>query len=116
MYLCGLMIERWRVRFPAEAAGEFSSLESTLCADSYSVSVLLQWHVKDLSHSTKSASGRLHLNTYTPLTPRSWSGLTMLLSRQSVGIYLVTSSHASRQGTLGHCHLSSLSHCGLILA
>ena len=26
-----------------------------------------------------------------------------------------TSSHATRQGTLGHSRLSSLSHCGLIL-
>ena len=25
------------------------------------------------------------------------------------------SSHATRQGTLGHSHLSSLIHCGLIL-
>ena len=32
-------IERLRVRIPAGAAGEFSSPESTLCADSYSVSV-----------------------------------------------------------------------------
>ena len=35
----GLVIERLRVRIPAGAAGEFSSPESTLCADSYSVSV-----------------------------------------------------------------------------
>ena len=40
----------------------------------------------------------------------------MPLSRQSVGIYQETSSHASRQETLGHSHLSSLSHFGLILA
>ena len=33
------MIERLRLRILAEAAGEFSSPESTLCADSYSVSV-----------------------------------------------------------------------------
>ena len=33
------MIERLRVRIPAEAAGEFSSPELTLCADSYSVSI-----------------------------------------------------------------------------
>ena len=33
------MIERLRVRTLAEAAGEFSSPELTLCADSYSVSV-----------------------------------------------------------------------------
>ena len=35
----GLVIERLRVPIPAGAAGEFSSPESTLCADSYSVSV-----------------------------------------------------------------------------
>ena len=33
------MFERLRVRIPVGAAGEFSSPESTLCADSYSVSV-----------------------------------------------------------------------------
>ena len=33
------MIGRLRVRFPAGAAGEWSSLELTLYADSYSVSV-----------------------------------------------------------------------------
>ena len=36
----GLVVETLRVRIPAGAAGEFSSLESTLLADSYSVSVL----------------------------------------------------------------------------
>ena len=58
------MIERLRVRIPAGAAGECSSPESTLCADSYSVSppVLPQWHVKDPGHSAKSAGGRLYLN------------------------------------------------------
>ena len=35
----GLVLERLRVRIPAGAAGECSSPESTLCADSYSVSV-----------------------------------------------------------------------------
>ena len=35
----------------------------------------------------KSASGRLHLNMHTPLTQRSRSGLTMPLSRRSVGTY-----------------------------
>ena len=34
-----LMIERLRVRIPAEVVGEFSSPELTFCADSYSVSV-----------------------------------------------------------------------------
>ena len=35
----GLVIERLRVGIPAEAKGEISSPEVTLCADSYSVSV-----------------------------------------------------------------------------
>ena len=39
----------------------------------------------------------------------------MPLSGQSVGIYQETSSHATRQGTLGHSRLRSLSHFGLIL-
>ena len=40
----------------------------------------------------------------------------MPLSRHSVGTYQETSAHTTRQGTLGHSRLSSLSHCGLILA
>ena len=78
--------------------------------------VLPQWHIKDPGHSAKSAGGRLHLNTHTPFTHWSRSGLTMPLSRQSVEIYQETSSHATRQGILGHSHLSPLSHCRLILA
>ena len=35
----GLVIERLRVRIPAGAAGEISSSELTLCANSYSLSV-----------------------------------------------------------------------------
>ena len=38
-YSAGLVIERLRVRISAEVAVEISSPESTLCADSYSVSV-----------------------------------------------------------------------------
>ena len=64
-----------------------------------STPVLLQWHVKDHGHSAKSASGSLHLNTHTPLTQRSRSGLTKPLSRHSVGTYQETSSHAARQET-----------------
>ena len=52
--------------------------------------------------------------THTPLTKQSQSGLTTPLSRHSVETYKETSSHPIRQGTLSH--LSSLSHCGLILA
>ena len=116
----GRVIERLRARIPAGAAGEFFSPEVTLCADSYSVSfpppVLQQWHVKAPVHSAESAGGRLHLNTRTPLTQRSRSGLTMPQPRQSVGTYPEMNSHATCQETFGHRRLSSLSFCGLILA
>ena len=72
--------------------------------------MLPQWHVKDLDYSAKSAGGRLHLKTHTPLTQRNRSGLTMPLFRYSVGTSQETSLHATRQGTLGHNRLSSLSH------
>ena len=74
--------------------------------------LLQQWHVKDPGHSAKSAGSGLHLNTHTPSTQRSRSGLTMPLSRHSDGTYLETSSHATSQGTFVH----NLSHCGLFLA
>ena len=48
--------------------------------------LLLQWHIKDPGHCSKSACGRLCLNIYTPLTKQSWRGLTMM-SRSSVGLY-----------------------------
>ena len=99
--------------------GKFSSAESTFCADSSfgvrSTPVLPQWHVKDPSHSAKSAGGRLHLNTHTPLTQQSWSELTMPLSIHSVGTYPETSSHATCLGTFSHSCLCLLNHCGLIL-
>ena len=88
--------------------------DSLVCVRS--IPVLPQWHVKDPGHSAKSAGGRLHLNTHTPLIQRCRSVLTMLLSRHNVGTYQETSLHATRQGTLGHSRLSSLSHCELILA
>ena len=71
--------------------------------------------VKNPGHSAKNADGRLHLNTHIPLTQRSRSGLTMSLSRHSVGTYKETGSHATRQGTFGYSRLRSMSHCGLIL-
>ena len=73
----------------------------------HSTPVLLQQHVKkNPSHSAKSAGGRLHLNTHTPLTQQSWSGLTKPLSRHSVGIYPETSSHTTHQGTHGYTPVS----------
>ena len=80
-----------------------------------STPLLQQWHVKDPGHSAKSAGGRLHRNTYTPLTWRSRCGLTMSLSRHSVGTNPETSSHATCRGTFSHSRLRSLSHCGLVV-
>ena len=82
----------------------------------HSTPVLLQWHIKDPGYSAKSAGGRLQLNTHTLLTQRSQSGLSMSLSRHSLGTCLETSSRATCQGTLSHSHLSFLSHCELIRA
>ena len=56
--------------------------------------VLPQWHVKDSGHSANSAGDRLHLNTHTPLTQRSRSGLTVPLSRHSVRSCQETSSRS----------------------
>ena len=68
----GLVIENLRVQIPSGAAGEFSSPESTLCADSCPLSVPPPCYDsgtgKDLSNSAKRAGARLHLNTRTPLT------------------------------------------------
>ena len=80
------MIKRLQVRIPPRAEGEFPSPELALCADSYSATPgLPQWHVKDPGHSAQSAGGRFHPNTHTPLTQQYRSGLTVPLSRHSVG-------------------------------
>ena len=63
---------------PGRIGGRISFPQSTLCADSYSVSVphpvLRKRYVLDPGHSAKSAGGRLHLNMHTTLTQRSQSG------------------------------------------
>ena len=105
---------------PGRSGGRifFSRVDFVCCLlfDVCPTPMLLQWHVKDPGHSVKSAGGRLHLNTHTPLTQWSQSGLNMPLSRHSVGTYLKMSSHATCEGTLSRSCLSLLSHFGLILA
>ena len=114
-----LVIERFRVRIPAGAGKEFSSLELTFCADCYSVSVpprvTAVARKRPHTHSVKSAGGKLHLITHTPLTQRRRGVLTLLpgIVREPVR---ETSSHATLQGTLDYRRLSSLSCCGPILA
>ena len=96
-------MERWRVRIPAEAAGEFSAPETNfvcrLLFGVRSTHVLPQRHVKVPGHSAKSAGGRLHLSTPTPLTQRSWDGLTVPMSGHTLRTYPETSSRATCQGT-----------------
>ena len=97
------MIERLRVRIPAGAAGEFFFSRVKFVGwplfGVRSTPSLQQWHVKDPGHSVRTPDGRLHLNTQTPVTQQSRSGLTMPLCRHSIGTYQETSSHATRQGT-----------------
>ena len=69
--------------------------------------MLPQWHVKDPGHSAKSTGCKLRLNTHTPLTQRSRSGLTMPLSSYSLGTYPETSSHTTCHGTFGHSRLTA---------
>ena len=84
-YSAGPVIESCGFVSRQERWEKFSSPELTVYANSYSVSVppptpipaLPQWHAKDTCLYTKSARGRLHLITHTPLTQRSRSGLTM---------------------------------------
>ena len=78
-------------------------------------SMLPQCHVKDPGQFAKSADGRSGLNMCTPLTQQCRSGLTMQLSRHSVGTYQETSSNRTHQGTCSHRCLNSPSQCGLIL-
>ena len=110
------MIERLRVRIPAEAVGLFF-LQSQLC-----VLALIRYPFhprvtavarKRSGHSAKSAGGRLHLNTHTPLTQRSRSGLTML-PRHSVEVYQGNELTRSSSGNDSHSHFSLLSQRGLI--
>ena len=84
------MIERLRVRIPAGAAGEFL-LQSQLfvltlirCPFHPRVTAVAR---KNPSNAAKSAGGRLHLNTHTPLTQRIRSGLTMPRSGHTVRTY-----------------------------
>ena len=72
-----------------------SKVSSRLLFGASSTPVLPQWHVKDPGHNAESTDDRLHLNTHTPLTQRSRSGLTLPLSRHSVGTYPETSSHTT---------------------
>ena len=80
-----------RLRFDTwQEQREIFSAALTFCADTDSVSIppsrLLQWHVKDLGHSAKSADAMLQLYIQTFLTQGSRSGLTML-SRHNLGTY-----------------------------
>ena len=61
--------------------------------------VLPQLHIKGPGHSAKSAGGRLHLNSHTPLTQRSRSGLTMPLSRHGVGLTRNSSGNTRLQSS-----------------
>ena len=63
------MTERFRVRVPVEAVGEFSCPGSTFCADCYfgfrsTPRVTAVARKRSRSYCGRSAGGRLQLNTY----------------------------------------------------
>ena len=107
---------------PGRSSGRiFFSRANFVCWLLFSVRstpALPQWHIKTpvILPKVQMTGYNLHLNMHALMTQWSQSGLTIPLCRQTVGTYQETSSHSSHQGTLGHSHLSSLSHCGLILA
>ena len=88
------MIKRPGAQVPAGAAEECSSPKLTFCANSCSVAVPPQWHIKGPDHAAKSAGGRLPLNMHTPLTKQEEGGLTML-SRHSVRICRKNNRHGN---------------------
>ena len=87
------LTHNWKVASsnPGRSGGRiFFSRVNLVCWFLFSVCsslMLPQWHVKDPGQFAKSAGGRLHLNRHTPLTQWSQSGLTMPLSRHSLGTY-----------------------------
>ena len=102
LVVCQICDRKVAILSPGRSSRRIFFSRVNFCAESYSLSIppmLLQWHVKDLTHSAKSADSRLHLNMHTPLTQWSQSGLNILLSRHSVGTYPEMSSHATCQGT-----------------
>ena len=112
------MIERLRVRIPAEVSGEFSSQNSlsvlTLirCQFHPRVTAVARKRPRPFCQQCRWQVTSKHLYTLNP-KKSEWAGYS---ARRSVGTSQETSSHATCQGTLGHSRLSSLSHCGLILA
>ena len=111
LFLAGKQEPYKKAHLLTGTAGEFSSPVNFVCCLLFGV-LSTPVHVKDPGHSAKSAGSRLHLNTHTPMTERSRSGLTMPLSRHCVGTYQERSSHTACQGILDHSRLSSLSLCG----
>ena len=62
--------------------------------------------LKKLRSFCQKCRWQVNLNTHTPLSQRSQSGLTVLLSRHSVGTYQETSSHATCQVRSQLTHLA----------
>ena len=73
--------------------------------------VLPQWHVKDAGQSARIEGGKFQIS----MRIRTWENKVRLGWLCCTNLVWETSSHATRQETLVHSHLSSLSRCGLIL-
>ena len=96
-----------RLQTLAGEAGEFSSPELTLCAESYSVSVppcvtaVARERSRSFCQKYRWQITPKHKYTLDP-TKSEWADNAIV--------------QATCQGTFGHSRLSSLSHCGQILA
>ena len=64
----GSEFESWQERQENFLLGSQLCVLTLIQCQSPPPPMLPQWHVKDPNHSAKSAGGRLHLNTHTPLT------------------------------------------------
>ena len=100
---------------PGRSGWRFSSPESTLCADSYSVSVPSPRvtevaRKRPLSFCQKCGWQVTPKHAYT-LDPSTseWADYA------AVGVHQETISHTTSKGTLGYSRLSSMSHRGLTL-
>ena len=100
--------------------GEISSPEFTFSVDSYSVSTPQKFSHRSSIQKTHAILPKVQVTGYTQICIPFWPDEVRVRRLCCQGIMWEpireTNSHTTRSGTLGHSRLSSLSHCGLILA
>ena len=122
-YRAWFVIERSRVRFPAESGGRifFSRVDFLCWLIRYPLRQrVITAHVKQSVILPKKKKKKMQVAGYSQTRIHPWPKEVRVgwlccpgIERKPVR---ETSSHATRQGTLVHSRLELLSHCGLILA